>query len=816
MKKIFKKSMVMILLLAMTVSVFSGCNLFGKKVKEDPNAAAKLAESKQYVWKLNELYSAKEVYNYLYAGAYYGKGMAVDMAAPTTAAQDASMNRYIRSVNTSADRVYICVEASGYSDDTCEYFTQDEAFSMKFDGTDKRDEYVPTGESSYNYDEETGASSGYSKSYNNWSIDKDGNHYYYCYEYRYSYGPYTDDYSYDYSNEEYMEKSSIVKFDSKGNLLKEAELPEEISYVSTMKLLDNGQILVGGSEALYTLDQDLNVVKKIGLTNFALNSLNQLSNGRVIAIGYNTNDYMDEVRELNLETGTFGEKLVSKVYLWDSHPGKASDLIIAGNTGIYSYNFGDEEQKLIMDFIDSDLPNTWFSNIVAVDDTHMLGVYSDYDDNSTTSHVVMMTKVPPEEVKDKVILEIACLYPDSDMMKNVVNFNKTNEEYRFRIRDYSIYESDADWDAGVKKLNNDIIAGNTPDILVYNTELAYNNYVSKGLFTDIRKLMDEDEEFNREDYLENVLDAFTIGNVCYTMPVSFSVQSMAMKSSLVDKYPVWNAAAMKDLWEQFPSAKMYEYMTREGFIEAILAFAGSDYVDWNKGTCDFTGDEFKAVIDLAKKFPEVIEDSDYLYDDDYWAEYDMMYRNNKVLACNVYLSSLKDLRYTRYGQFGEAISLVGYPSSDGKGSFLNVDKGFSIISKGYHQDVCWDFIKQNLTPEAQEALPYSFPVYKKAYDKLKKDAMERTYWEDSNGNREYYEDYYYVGNEQIVIPTMTEAEVEEVYNFITSVDNVPNYDAELTKIVYEEAGAYWSGQKSLDDVCKVIQSRARTYISENM
>ena len=41
------------------------------------------------------------------------------------------------------------------------------------------------------------------------------------------------------------------------------------------------------------------------------------------------------------------------------------------------------------------------------------------------------------------------------------------------------------------------------------------------------------------------------------------------------------------------------------------------------------------------------------------------------------------------------------------------------------------------------------------------------------------------------------------------------FDQKLMEIVKEEATAYFNGDKSVDDVCKVIQNRATTYVNEN-
>ena len=41
------------------------------------------------------------------------------------------------------------------------------------------------------------------------------------------------------------------------------------------------------------------------------------------------------------------------------------------------------------------------------------------------------------------------------------------------------------------------------------------------------------------------------------------------------------------------------------------------------------------------------------------------------------------------------------------------------------------------------------------------------------------------------------------------------YNEAVSNIISEEAAAYFNGDKSIDDVCKIIQDRATTFINEN-
>ena len=52
-------------------------------------------------------------------------------------------------------------------------------------------------------------------------------------------------------------------------------------------------------------------------------------------------------------------------------------------------------------------------------------------------------------------------------------------------------------------------------------------------------------------------------------------------------------------------------------------------------------------------------------------------------------------------------------------------------------------------------------------------------------------------------------------DYILSVDNRFYYNEAIANIVNEEMGGFFAGQKSVQDVVAVIQSRAQIYVDEN-
>ena len=124
-------------------------------------------------------------------------------------------------------------------------------------------------------------------------------------------------------------------------------------------------------------------------------------------------------------------------------------------------------------------------------------------------------------------------------------------------------------------------------------------------------------------------------------------------------------------------------------------------------------------------------------------------------------------------------------------------------------------MKDFLSDDYQESLGWNFPVKISALEKMAKESQQKPYWEDENGEREYYDDSYYVGGQDITIDPLTEEETTKIIEFLKTITLTDAYDQDINTIISEETEAFFEGQKSAEDVCNVIQSRVSMYLSEN-
>jgi ABC-type glycerol-3-phosphate transport system substrate-binding protein len=193
-----------------------------------------------------------------------------------------------------------------------------------------------------------------------------------------------------------------------------------------------------------------------------------------------------------------------------------------------------------------------------------------------------------------------------------------------------------------------------------------------------------------------------------------------------------------------------------------------------------------------------------------------------------YFSNLYDYQYTM-ARFNEPAICVGFPSVEGSGTFI----GGSGVALGMNagsnkKEGVWEFIRYFLTEEASENA-WGLPVNKKAYAKMIEENMTPTYFENpediyiplekqkitEDGRVEMPVNTIYYGDTEEYIYAASQEEADAFTALYESTNSLATYDMEILNILLEEADSYFSGQKNVEAVADIIQSRLQIYVNEN-
>ena len=629
----------------------------------------------------------------------------------------------------------------------------------------------------------------------------------------------------DPENYIYEDRYYLNCWDMEGKLLWSERIdnanPDGYTYCNY--LLDGGEgralAIMGGSKyeaVLYGSDGKEISRKDLDQSIFErVNTIFTKDDGTLMVMSYDENWTKCYLASYDLEAGVMGEQTeFPYANNYSVRKGSNTDLLLTDNLGVYTLNIGDAEPKMIMNYINSDLPTNNIQYVQIVDDKHFVAIYNDIE--NWEQKCAYFTYVDPKDIPDKEVLVLGGEYVNSDVKTKVIEFNKSSNQYRITVKDYSTYNTNEDWTAGQTRLNSDITSGQMPDIMLLNNMSSYGNYVSKGLLADIGELLKADEELGKLEYLQNVWDAYSVNGKLYAAVPSFNVRTMIAKKSLVGEPQSWTMADVEAVLATMPEgAKAFGDMMRDSYIYYMLSYGGQDFIDIETGKCNFNSQSFIDMLEYAKTLPTE-------YPQDYWENYDYsynesQYRENQALLYDLYIGNIRDCKYQIKGYIGEEISFVGFPTSDSNGSTINSGSyTFMISAKSGHKDGAWQFVRQFLTEEYQTSNQlYDMPVLKSACLSMAQEATERSYWTDEDGNKQYYDDTWYINGEEIVLEPFTQEEVDAICEFIYTVDRTAYYNEDIQNIITEEAEAFFSGQKSVQDVVDIIQSRAQVFVNEN-
>lgn len=670
-----------------------------------------------------------------------------------------------------------------------------------------------------------------------------------------SYNKYDDEGNSESSN-------TLYTYDSTGNPVSSVDLSKVVTqedndnnrYFNSYIVDSQGNIYISLSTCIRVCDKSGNVLFTTPESNGDNEWLNGLilTNSGVPAVykySYSDTGSSAKLVEIDLNAKGYGKEYELGSSINTIYSGSGDYLCYSSSdTGIMGVRADNLQTESVLNLLNLGIDNSNINSMAVNDDGSFVTVGYDYSGMTARSTLSLITPIDSSEVKEKKVLTLGCFYIDWNIRSQIAEFNKTNEDYTIYATSYSESNDTSDYTAALTKFNNEILAGNVPDILLISSGMPYNSYASKGLFADLYEFMDKDDVYNRDAFMPNVLKAMEKDGKLYEITPSFTVQTYAAKKSLVGDATSLTMDQANQILASMPEGATLtndsQTMTASNFLSTAITF--SNFVDYTNATCNFDSPEFKAILETAKKYPAEI-DYDALYNDNpnYWMEQETACRENRALLYSVYFNDFSIYTNTRDAYFGEDISFVGFPgsgASNATGSVISTGSEIAVSSKSKYKDGAWEFIKlvldnavgeqdsgnygvaitsdASVAEAADEAVKritssyYGLPVVKSQLQALGQQATIPQTYTDTDGTVQQVDNTYYVGNTEVKVNLITQDEVNMLIDYFSTVDTIARYDESLTDIINEEANAYFKGTKSVDETASLIQSRASIYLSE--
>ena len=496
--------------------------------------------------------------------------------------------------------------------------------------------------------------------------------------------------------------------------------------------------------------------------------------------------------------------------------GREHGILLKTASGLAQYDMETETAVSVLSWEDIGIDAGSVSFFTVLADGRILLVLEDMTSVNGYCRVAFLSDTPAAEILEKEIITLGVLGVNSDMSDAVFEFNRNNDRYQIEIVNYwggsKPRGSMDDLEESMIHFTSEIAAGKGPDMFSLNG-VNMKMLAEKGIIEDLYPYFEEDPELNKEDYFLSVLNAYSVDGKLCGIPSFFTVQTAFAKTSVVGEEGGWTIGEMMEYVKAGPKGcAAFGHGSKDYNLRECLMFASDSFMNWESGECRLNEEDFIQVLEFANTFSDengMIENPEGLS----WVE---RMRNGQILVEAIALKSVQDyLGYTF--EFGEPITAIGYPASEGIGSAISGISTYAINAQSDKKEGAWEFIRGLLTEEYYETRDASgFPALIRAYERQNEEYMTPIYYETADGEKEEIpQTTYERDGVRVEIFAATQEDVDAVTKIIEECDRAYLYDMAFLQIVSEEAAPYFAGQKSAQEVADIIQNRVQLYMDES-
>lgn len=628
--------------------------------------------------------------------------------------------------------------------------------------------------------------------------------------------------------------SELIQLDAHGTLLRTITpvSDEETDDTDSWRYTYIDSILSDDKGYVYTYDyQTVNVYGPDG--SFVFSKSGDELNGQICQlsaseVGMTTSSADGKMvfKQLDPETKDWGKETPVSSRAWNILPGNDVYTYFFTSSGsIFGERKDNGEVEKVVDWIACDVDSNSINSdrFGFLSDGRIVAVTYEYSDNDPSrQQVLVLNRVDAAAVTTKTELTLACLYLDYNLRSQIVKFNKSNPDYRIVVKDYSEYATDDDYNAGLTKLNTEIISGNVPDILVNGTELPIGQYAAKGLLEDLWPYLDADPEYSRDKLMTQPLNAAQTDGKLYRLPIDFGVTTAVGLGKVVGEYTTWTLADVNDALSKLPEGATVfnKYYTQAEMLQYCIAMNAESFMNWQDGTCSFDSDEFRALLEFVKPFPAEYDWQSNA--EEYESDYTRL-KNGKQLLYPTSISDFDSIYYV-FAALDHDVRFIGFPREDGSsGNAFNASCTLSISTTCKDKSGAWAFIRSTLSDDYQESI-WNYPIVKSVFEAKAQEAMTQEYETDADGNQILDDDgnpipissggMSYGDEPMIELYAVTQEQYDAVLALIDSTTTFVDYDQNVLDIISDEAAGYFAGSKTVEEASKLIQSRVSLYIQE--
>lgn len=622
---------------------------------------------------------------------------------------------------------------------------------------------------------------------------------------------------------------SIQKLNQDGSLGEKRNLPAEIDEDSEVLFLPDGNLMIANMGEMKIVAPDGTIAGSCSQEEFM--GWVFIQDGKYYGgcNHYSPEDWDESytyIRQIDPKTGELkGEKMrcgdlshisrgMDRSYLITEGEITKVDLLdLSKNQVVFSWNDTDYDSARILDTKISSDQEFYFIEESGNAESE------ENDDPRVELKLLQAVRAEKNPNAGKKIILVGVFEQDVNIRRHVIRYN-LDPDSSCRVELYYYSLSDVSASSGLDMENRvaetmslDLLSGNGPDILMNASWLSRFN--SDEVLVDLNTFIDSTDGtgLDRNAYLDSVFRASEQGGKLYHLPLAFYVRGWAANRELLGDTSSYTYTQFVDACEKLPED--VSVFTESPYNDLLSLLPVSEFVDYEKGQVHFEDPEFQQLLELVRKYgsPRTHEQlaKDMEDESNIRPDSGVLFREN-MLAFT--LESFEDLfSYARAKErLGGKGVFCGIPGRFGGSMMARVNISMAISASSKNQKEAWEFLRFMVSDEQQEMMTESLncnfiPVSREALN------LQNERWMAFSQEmiENYIPDPRYPDEKPIEI---SEETISEYMKILENIRLISSSDPDVLSIVMEEAAGYFTGQRSLDEVCRTISNRAKTIVQE--
>ena len=371
-----------------------------------------------------------------------------------------------------------------------------------------------------------------------------------------------------------------------------------------------------------------------------------------------------------------------------------------------------------------------------------------------------------------------------------------------------------------KKLYLDIISGSGPDVLMNVGDMeAFQN---GNVMEDMNPFLDGDNGIDRKEYFDNVLRACEREGKLYHIPARIRLRGFLVNSDMIPYTDGWTFDEFEEAKKNIPAdVSFMEGIVYNDYLKILLLTTLPRFLSYENKKVDIQNEDMKKILVMAKEngVERIPEDEETRWVDrglsgglvDYARE---KFNEGLLAVKDKDIGSLQMIS-TDTSLCGGHIAYLGYPAPEKNGLTVIPKDTMGIVASSKNKDLAWEFVRHILTYENQVEDADTFggiPVNRALFETACQKSMKQ-------GNATYDDLAAKIGLSEMkrladAIPRIESSDIDILRDLMEHANVSVSTDSAVLAIICEEAAGYFAGDRTIDEVLKMIENRAKTVVFE--